>query len=137
MLALIMAAWVRISALLLAVALDITKPPIEAFTGLFSSADGIVTVIEVVATGFILVLSVFVASAVAIPLILDKDVDFITAVQTSYKAVKRSLAAMMLWAGLILTLTAIGILTAFVGFAVIFPVLGYATWHSYRSIVRQ
>jgi len=37
---------------------------------------------------------------------------------------------------LIIVLTGIGILTAFVGISVIFPVLGYATWHSDQSLVR-
>ena len=40
---------------------------------------------------------------------------------------------MAVWAISIVTLTAVGIATAF---AVIFPVLGYATWHSYRALVR-
>ncbi len=43
---------------------------------------------------------------------------------------------MAVWAMSIVALTAVGIATAFVGFAVIFPVLGYATWHSYRALVR-
>jgi uncharacterized membrane protein len=42
---------------------------------------------------------------------------------------------MLIWAALIVALTAIGIATLFVGMLVIFPVLGYATWHSYRSLV--
>lgn len=37
--------------------------------------------------------------------------------------------------GYLTGLTAVGIATAFVGFLVIFPVLGYATWHSYRELM--
>ena len=89
-----------------------------------------------VGIGFLLAAVVFVISAVAIPLILDKDADFVTAMQTSYRAVTCNPRAMAVWAMSIVTLTAVGIATAFVGFAVIFPVLGYATWHSYRALVK-
>jgi uncharacterized membrane protein len=41
---------------------------------------------------------------------------------------------MALWAGLIATLTVLGIATSFVAMLVIFPVLGYATWHSYKRL---
>ena len=72
----------------------------------------------------------------AIPLILDRDTDFISAIRTSYRAVARNPGAMLVWSAAIAALTAVGIATAFVGLAVIFPILGYATWHSYRSLVR-
>ena len=41
---------------------------------------------------------------------------------------------MVIWAALITLLTAVGLATGFVGLTVIFPVLGYATWHSYRAL---
>ena len=78
----------------------------------------------------------FVVSAVAIPLILDKDADFITAMQKSYRAVTRNPGPMALWALTIAVLTALGIATGFLGFVVLFPVLGYATWHSYRALLK-
>ena len=53
------------------------------------------------------------------------------------RAVVRNPGAMAVWAAAIVALTAIGIATAFVGLALIFPVLGYATWHSYRSLIGQ
>ena len=40
---------------------------------------------------------------------------------------------MMVWAGLIVFFIALGILTAFLGFLVNIPLLGYATWHRYRD----
>jgi uncharacterized membrane protein len=56
--------------------------------------------------------------------------------QTSARVVTSNPGAMAVWAMSIVALTAVGIATAFVGFAVIFPVLGYATWHSYRDLVK-
>ena len=136
MLALVMAAWIRFSALLFALKFSTLKPSAEAYTQMLSSSEGWIALSYFVGIGLLLATVVFVISAVAIPLILDKDVDFITATQKSYRAVVANPGPMLVWAGLIVALTAVGIATAFVGFALIFPVLGYATWHSYRALIK-
>ncbi|MGD8910892.1 MAG: DUF2189 domain-containing protein [Chromatiales bacterium] len=137
MLSLAMAIWIRISALILAVKFNTLSPSIEAYTGLMSSADGWITLTYFIGMGFVLVSAVFIMSAVAVPMILDKDTDFITAMHTSYRAVIQNPGPMAVWAMIIVALTAIGVATAFIGLAVIFPILGYATWHSYRSLVES
>ena len=136
MLALVMAAWVRFSALLFAIKFNTLTPSVEAYLSLLGSSDGWITLSFFVGIGLLLAVVVFTVSAVAIPLILDKDVDFITAIQTSYRAVVANVGPMALWALSIVVLTFIGVVTAFIGFAVLFPILGYATWHSYRALVR-
>ncbi|MBT8449708.1 MAG: hypothetical protein KJO69_08460, partial [Gammaproteobacteria bacterium] len=67
------------------------------------------------------------------PMIMDKKVDMITCCVSSFNAVLRNKRTMLVWAALIVTLTGIGILTLFWGFLVVIPLLGYATWHSYRE----
>ena len=136
MLALVMAAWVRFSALLFALKFDTFSPSVEAYTQIFSSSEGWITLSFFGGVGFLLAAAVFLISAVAIPMIVDKDADFITAMQTSSRVVTSNPAAMAVWAATIVALTAVGIASAFVAFAVIFPVLGYATWHSYRALVK-
>jgi uncharacterized membrane protein len=42
---------------------------------------------------------------------------------------------MLVWAAIIGVLTVVGVLTAFIGLAVLFPLLGHATWHAYRDLV--
>jgi uncharacterized membrane protein len=42
---------------------------------------------------------------------------------------------MLLWAALIVVMTAIGFLTLLIGMVFIAPLLGYATWHAYRDLV--
>ena len=138
MLALVMAAWVRFSALLFAIQLNTLSPypSMQALTNIFSSPEGLTTLAFFIGAGLLLVSVVFVVSAIAVPLIIDKDADFISAMQTSARAVAKNPVAMLVWAGLIVALTAVGIATAFIGLAVIFPLLGYATWHSYRELVK-
>ena len=42
---------------------------------------------------------------------------------------------MLVWAGLIVGLTAIGFFTLLVGMVIVTPLLGYATWHAYRDLI--
>jgi uncharacterized membrane protein len=135
MLAMVMAAWIRFSALLFALKFNTLTPTMETYTQMLTSSEGWIALSYFVGIGFLLATVVFVISAVAIPLILDKDADFITAMQKSYRAVVNNPLAMVVWAVTIVALTVVGIATAFVGLAVIFPVLGYATWHSYRALL--
>ena len=75
----------------------------------------------------------FAASVFSLPFIANRDVDAITAVVSSVHAVLRNKWTMFLWAVIVATLTAVGFLTAMIGFIVIIPWLGYATWHGYRD----
>jgi uncharacterized membrane protein len=68
-------------------------------------------------------------------MILDRDADAATAIITSLNAVWQNKAALLLWAAIILALTAIGFATALIGFVIIVPLLGYATWHGYRETI--
>ena len=55
--------------------------------------------------------------------------------RTSVRVTLANLPAMIVWAGLIVALTALGFLTLLVGMVVIAPLLGYATWHAYRDLI--
>lgn len=78
---------------------------------------------------------VFTASAFSLPMMLDRRVDTVTAVLTSVNAVMTNKAALLLWALFIVLALVIGFMTAFLGLAVLMPVIGYATWHGYRATI--
>ena len=80
--------------------------------------------------------SVFSLSAIAIPMVLDRDTDTITAAMTSLRAVQTNFDTMMLWALLLVVLVGIGFATMMIGMAVLLPLVGHATWHAYRDVVR-
>lgn len=87
-------------------------------------------------TGIAWLVIAFFLTAVSVPFAADhEDVDFITAVVVSVKAVRRNWRPMMLWAGLILIFAGVGILPFYLGLIITFPLLGYATWHAYRDIL--
>ncbi len=77
----------------------------------------------------------FGASAFSLPMLVDRKVDIVTAVVSSINAVLRNKSAMVVWIILIVVGVGIGFATAFIGLAVTLPVLGYATWHSYRDCI--
>jgi uncharacterized membrane protein len=80
---------------------------------------------------------VFSFGAVTLPMLLDRHTDLATAMMTSWLVVKENPAVMAGWAANILVLMAIGMATLFIGFAVLFPVLGHASWHAYRALVER
>jgi uncharacterized membrane protein len=80
-------------------------------------------------------LFVFAVSVVAVPLMLDRNTDAVTAAIASIAVCARNPAPMLLWAACIAALTAVGIATWFVGLIFTMPWLGHATWHAYRDLV--
>ena len=87
------------------------------------------------AVGALFCLVIFAASAFSLPMIMDRRVDAVTAVITSVNAVLRNKPAMALWALMIVAGVMLGILTAWLAFVVVLPVIGHATWHAYRETI--
>jgi len=78
---------------------------------------------------------VFAASAFSVPMIMDRKADAITAVVTSANAVLRNKKPMLLWAVIILLSVILGFATALLGFLVLLPIIGHATWHAYQETI--
>jgi uncharacterized membrane protein len=78
---------------------------------------------------------VFCFGAFSIPMLMDRKVDAVTAILTSINAVLKNKMTMFVWGVLIVLLIVIGIATAFIGFAILLPIVGHATWHAYREVV--
>lgn len=85
--------------------------------------------------GAALSLILFSLTVVSFPLLLDREVDFVTAMITSVRAVVASPLPMIAWAAVIVTLLIVSALPYFLGLLVTIPVLGHTTWHLYRRIV--
>ena len=78
---------------------------------------------------------VFGISAFSLPMMMDRNADAISASLTSLSAVVNNLLVSTLWALLILLLVAFGFATACLGFVVVLPLIGYATWHGYKDAI--
>lgn len=86
--------------------------------------------------GSLFALLSFCASAFSLPMMMDRKVDTVTAVITSVNAVLSNKGAMLIWILIIVASLVVCFLTAFLGLAVLMPVLGYATWHGYQQTVQ-
>lgn len=88
---------------------------------------------SLIGAGFAAVL--FSITVVGLPLILDREVDFISAMILSVQAVLANVGPMILWGVTIAVLLFLGMAPMFLGLFVVLPVLGHATWHMYRQLV--
>ena len=87
------------------------------------------------AVGGIFATLVFSTMVVSVPMILDRDTDAITAGLTSMRVVYENTGVMLLWATLIVVLTALALWPWGVGLLVLGPLLGHASWHAYCDAV--
>jgi len=87
------------------------------------------------AAGFVFALVVLTVAVVSFPLLLDRNVGPMVAVQTSVRAVLANPATMLVWGLVVGVVLMLGCIPLFVGLAVAMPVLGHATWHLYRRVV--
>lgn len=78
---------------------------------------------------------VFAASVVSMPMLVDRRCDLLCALSTSIAAVAESPAPLAFWALIIMLLSLAGFATALLGFIVILPWLGHASFHAYRELV--
>jgi uncharacterized membrane protein len=88
------------------------------------------------ATGFLFALLVLIISVVSFPLLLDRDVGAVEAVLTSVRAVGANPVTMAIWGLIVAGLLVLGSLPFLAGLAVVMPVLGHATWHLYRKMIK-
>lgn len=76
----------------------------------------------------------FSISVFAVPMMLKERTDALSAMGISMAMVWSNLPVMLAWGLTVLMLFVLSVATAFVGLIVVFPILGHATWHAYRSI---
>ncbi|MEY4267648.1 MAG: hypothetical protein RIS90_2183 [Pseudomonadota bacterium] len=79
---------------------------------------------------------VYGVGVVAIPMILDRDTDAISAAITSLQVVTANPLVMLSWGLLITVLVLVALLPWGLGLLLVGPWLGHASWHAYRGTVR-
>jgi len=136
-LAICAAVWFGISAVLLDSVFHIAAPSVSEtlYRGFIDSANRS-QVIAYVAVGGLLAAAVFAVSVVSIPLMIDRQATAAQAMRTSVRVAIANIPAMIVWSALITILTAIGYAPLLGGLLIVAPLLGHATWHAYRELVR-
>ncbi|MEM8789304.1 MAG: DUF2189 domain-containing protein [Pseudomonadota bacterium] len=101
----------------------------------FLTAPGITMLIVGSVIGAALAVLLFSVSVVAVPMLVDRDVDFVTAMITSFKATVENQEAMLFWGVIVAAATIVAMLPMFLGMVLVFPALGHASWHLYRKAI--
>lgn len=109
---------------------------IEGFTSVLTTTPSGLTFLAVgTCVGAVLAFVLYATTVITMPLLLDRDIDFISAMIVSFTTIQRSPRTMIAWGVFIGVLTMIALVPAFLGLLIGLPVLGHATWHLYVRAV--
>jgi uncharacterized membrane protein len=126
--------WGRAALVVFAVSFD-GMPDFKGSLLALLDLDHLGFIVAYLAVGAVFAGLIFAVSVVAIPMILDRPTDAITAALTSLRLVLTQTPVMLAWGALVTTLVVLALLPWFLGLLVVGPVLGHASWHLYRHAV--
>lgn len=102
---------------------------------LFATTAGMMMLVVGGAVGAVLAWAFYAVTVVSLPMLVHREVDFLTAIIVSLAVVRSNPLTMLIWAAVIAITLFAAMLPAFLGLLVVLPVLGHATWHLYRRAV--
>ena len=109
-----------------------TLTNISSSVEVFLTPEGLTMLAFGTVVGAVFAAVLFALTVVSLPLLLDRDVDFITAMIASWTLVLANPRIMLIWAVLIAASLFAGMITGFLGLFVALPLFGHASWHLYR-----
>ncbi len=77
----------------------------------------------------------FAVTVVAMPMLLDREINFVSAMLTSIRVVSENPVVMLTWAAIISVTMLLSLVPAFLGLIFTLPILGHTTWHLYKRVV--
>lgn len=135
-LAIVMLGWERVSAVLFALLFPGEIAELSGFMRtVLLSGEHLGFTMTYLLVGAVFATLVFIATVVAVPMLMDRETDMITAMMTSVRAASTNPIAMAVWAALIVALIGVGFATMMIGMVILLPLLGHASWHAYRDLV--
>jgi len=135
-LALLMLGWMRAAIIIYALFFGLRPfPGLDHVAAmLFTTPTGWAMLLVGSVVGGLFAAFSFAISTFAIPMLLDERTDAFTAMGTSISLVWNNIPVMLMWGAIVLVLFLFSVVTGLIGLIVVFPLLGHATWHSYRAI---
>jgi uncharacterized membrane protein len=97
-----------------------------------TSGPGLTMIVVGTVVGGAIAFVLYAITAVSLPMLMDRELDFVTAMIASFNAVTQNPVPMLTWAAIIAAGLAAAMVPFFLGLVVALPVLGHATWHVYR-----
>lgn len=102
---------------------------------IFTTPAGIMMLVVGSILGGLMALAFFATMVMSLPMLVDREVDFLTAIIVSLGTFRSNRSVMLAWAACIAVLLTLAMVPLFLGLFVVLPVLGHATWHLYRRAV--
>lgn len=129
-------AWFRAATILYALLFGLKPFPglPDLLVQLFRTPEGISLLVIGSAVGGLFAACCFAISIYSIPMLVDRKVDAFTAMGMSFAKAARFPRLTIAWGAVVTVLAAFGFATLMLGMIVIFPILGFATWHAYASM---
>ena len=101
----------------------------------FLTPEGWVFLAISLGVGVFLAAALFTLTVVAMPMLLDRDTNFVSAMLTSIQVVRQNPWVMLGWAAIIAVVLLLSLVPAFLGLIFTLPILGHTTWHLYQRAV--
>jgi uncharacterized membrane protein len=128
--------WGRASLVVFAVFFNTGLPSTAGVLEAVFNPENLEFVAVYTAVGGVFAGLVYATAVVSIPMILDRDIDAVTAAITSMRVVLEHVGVLLLWGFLITVLIVSSLLLWGAGLVLVGPLLGHASWHAYRGSVR-
>lgn len=101
----------------------------------FLTPNGIAMIVIGSLVGSALAYLIYAITLVGLPILLDREIDFVTAMITSVQSVVRNPGVLLAWGVFIAVLLFVAMLPGFLGLVIVLPVLGHTSWHLYRKLL--
>ncbi len=128
--------WVYMAHLVFALSFGL-KPltNVMSSTDILMTKEGITMLLMGSVVGGFLSFVLFSITVIGIPLLVDREIDVVTAMITSFSLVLNNMVVMLSWGVIVGLLLLVAMIPMFLGLIVVLPVLGHATWHLYKLAI--
>lgn len=129
-------AWIVLARVIFAISFG-TAPMTNVMSSfeVLLTGPGLAMLVIGTVAGAALAALLFSISVVGVPLLLDRDIDVVTAMITSFSATVQNREAMLYWGVIVGGAIFLAMLPLFLGMILVFPALGHASWHVYRKVI--
>ncbi len=133
---LLLITWVRAAAILYAVFFGLTPVPAlgETLHILAQTPTGLILTLVGISVGGLFAAFTLAVAAFSIPMLVDRKVDAFTAMGKSFSACAHNFKLATAWGILTTGIMMAGLATGFIATIVLFPLVGFATWHAYDDL---
>lgn len=129
--------WVFIGHAIFALFLGLsTMTNISTSYEVFFSADGLKMLAFGTVIGACFAALLFGLTVLSLPMLMDRELDFVTAMITSLQYVLANPVPMLGWGAFVAGVTFAAMLPWFLGLLLVLPLLGHASWHLYRLLMQ-